>query len=81
MPTKRRRIVSSKRHITFKAQETHYVLDNPSEGPLGRWVSTDEESQYAISPWKTDDVRSGWLGAGSFKFGVLVSCIFTFFLI
>lgn len=74
--TKKRRIVASKRHIPFQAQETHYFLDNPLEDSLGRWVSTDEESGYAIAPWKINDLRSGWLGAGSLKFGVIVSMLF-----
>lgn len=67
--------MASTRLLSFRVQETHYELDNPLEEPSGRWISIDKELQYAIAPWKDGNVRSGWLGKGSLKFGVIVSLL------
>lgn len=69
---KRRRTVAASRLLTFEAQETHFLLENPLENPTGKWISTDTVLQYSITPWTAGDPKSGWLGEGSLKFAVQV---------
>lgn len=69
---KKRKTVASKKLISFQAQETHYVLDDPASESMGRYISTNKELRYAISPWEAGKPRKGWLGEGSMKLGVVV---------
>lgn len=64
--------MASNKLLTFEAQETHFVVDNPLEDPIGKWISTNTVLQYFIAPWKAREPKSGWLGEGSLKFAVQV---------
>lgn len=70
---KKRKKVATKNLLQFRAKETFYMVNNPEESSTGKWVSSSAETIYAISPWVSNELRTGWLGEGSIKFAVIVS--------
>ena len=68
-------MVASKNLISFQAQETHFRLNDQEHTftKAGCWLTAEAYTSFAISPWKPELRKTGWLGEGSVKFAVCVS--------